>query len=114
MNFKQKYELKERQTESQRVLSKYPDRIPVICEKARTSKLGDIDKNKYLIPEDLTLGQFVYVIRKRLKLPAEKGIFLFVGRSMQPSSSNMRVLYHSNHDNDGFLYVTYSEENVFG
>lgn len=114
MKFKQKHSIEDRKMESERVLTKYPDRIPVICERANSSKMGHIDKNKYLIPEDLTLGQFLYVIRKRLKLASEKGIFLFVNNAMKPSSSQMRTLYHEEHDKDGFLYITYSEENVFG
>lgn len=33
---------------------------------------------RYLVPADLTVGQFVYVVRKRIKLSAEKAIFVFV------------------------------------
>lgn len=33
---------------------------------------------RYLVPKDLTVGQFVYVVRKRIKLSAEKAIFVFV------------------------------------
>ena len=44
---------------------RYPDRIPVICEKDPRSDIPPVDKRKYLIPMDLTVGQFVYVIRKR-------------------------------------------------
>lgn len=47
----------------------------------------DIDKKKYLVPSDLTCGQFVYVIRKRLKLPAEKAIFLFVNGVIPPTAA---------------------------
>jgi GABA(A) receptor-associated protein len=50
----------------ERVRSKYPDRIPVICEKAAKSNVPDIDKKKYLVPSDLTVGQFVLVVRKVL------------------------------------------------
>ena len=60
-------------TESERIRNKYPDRIPVICEKTEKANIDDIDKKKYLVPADLTAGQFVYVIRKRLKLPPEQG-----------------------------------------
>ena len=44
----------------------------------------DIDKNKFLVPKDLTLGQFVYVIRKRMKLPPEKAIFVFIKKCLPP------------------------------
>ena len=29
-------------------------------------------RRKYLIPMDLTVGQFVYVIRKRISIPSDK------------------------------------------
>ena len=31
-----------------------------------TTKLDDIDKCKYLVPKDMTMGQFLFVIRKRI------------------------------------------------
>lgn len=40
---------------------------------------------RYLVPADLTVGQFVYVIRKRIKLSAEKAIFLFVDNVLPPT-----------------------------
>ena len=36
---------------------RYPDRIPVICEKDPRSDIPPVDKRKYLIPMDLTVGQ---------------------------------------------------------
>lgn len=57
---------------------KYPNRIPVICEKVEKSDIPSIDKKKYLVPAELTVGQFVFVVRKRIKLSPEKAIFIFV------------------------------------
>lgn len=74
----------------------------------------DIDKKKYLVPADLTCGQFLYVIRKRLKLPSEKALFLFVNGTIPATASMMNTIYEQHHDKDGFLYMSYSEENVFG
>ena len=68
-----------------RIREKYPDRIPVIVEKAGRSDIPDIDKKKYLVPGDLTAGQFVYVIRKRIKLSPEKAIFIFVNNILPPT-----------------------------
>eukprot|EP00981_Chlorochromonas_danica_P009110 scaffold2505_cov152-Ochromonas_danica.AAC.3 len=76
--------------------------------------LQDIDKKKYLVPADLTCGQFIYVIRKRLKLPSEKALFLFVNGSIPPTSAMLNAIYDQHKDKDGFLYMCYSEENVFG
>ncbi|KAE8956555.1 hypothetical protein PR001_g31694, partial [Phytophthora rubi] len=49
------------------------------------SDIPDIDKKKFLVPADLTVGQFVYVIRKRIKLSPEKAIFIFVNNVLPPT-----------------------------
>lgn len=116
MRFKYEYSFQKRKEESSRVLQKYPDRIPIICEKSHVASndCPDIDKKKYLVPKDLTVSQFLYVIRNRLKLGPEKAIFLFVGDIIPPSSSYIIDIYNHYSENDGFLYITYSPENVFG
>ena len=37
------------------------------------------------MPADLTVGQFVYVIRKRIKVGPEKAIFMFVKNTLPPT-----------------------------
>ena len=104
----------ERINESTKIKSKYPDRVPVICEKNPGSGLDMLDKRKYLVPNDITSTQFLFIIRKRLKLASEKGIFLFVNNMIAPSTHTMIDLYNEYKDDDGFLYMNYTEENVFG
>lgn len=82
------------------------------------------------------MGQFVYVVRKRIKLSAEKAIFIFVKNVLPPTGEKdgssltllfiyfeldmvvaaamMSAIYEENKDEDGFLYMTYSGENTFG
>ncbi|KAK1438742.1 hypothetical protein QVD17_04552 [Tagetes erecta] len=112
--FKQEHDLEKRRAEAARIRDKYPDRVPVIVEKAERSDVPNIDKKKYLVPADLTVGQFVYVIRKRIKLSAEKAIFIFVDNALPPTGAIMSSIYEEKKDEDGFLYVTYSGENTFG
>jgi GABA(A) receptor-associated protein len=83
--FKKQHSFEKRQAEAQRIREKYPDRIPVICEKDERSSIPPIDKKKYLVPADLTVGQFVYVIRKRIKLSPEKAIFIFINNVLPPT-----------------------------
>lgn len=45
------------------------------------------------IPQDLTVGQFVYVIRKRIKLAPEKAIFIFVNEVLPPTAALMSAIY---------------------
>eukprot|EP00126_Sphaerothecum_destruens_P007229 Sdes_comp19748_c0_seq4m11772 len=113
-SFKQENTFDKRKAEAARIRTKYPDRIPVIVEKAEKSDITEIDKKKYLVPMDLTVGQFVYVIRKRIKLSPEKAIFIFVNNVLPPTSASMATIYEEQKEEDGFLYVTYSGENTFG
>ena len=83
------------------------NRAQVICEKVEKSDIATIDKKKYLVPADLTVGQFVYVIRKRIKLSPEKAIFIFVDEVLPPTAALMSSIYEEHKDEDGFLYITY-------
>lgn len=114
MSFKEKHTIEKRKKESEKIRKKYPERIPIICEKNEKSKIQDIDKKKYLVPQDLTVGQFVYVIRKKIKLKPQKAIFIFVNNTLPSPNLLMSQIYKDHKDEDGFLYLTYSSENTFG
>ncbi|CAL9245615.1 unnamed protein product [Arabidopsis halleri] len=113
-SFKEDHDFEKRKAEALRIRDKYPDRVPVIVEKSEKSDIPNIDKKKYLVPADLTVGQFVYVIRKRIQLSAEKAIFIFVDNVLPPTGAMMSTIYEEKKEEDGFLYVTYSGENTFG
>lgn len=106
--------LEERQAESQNILSKYPGRIPVIVSKSKSSKLNDIDKKKFLVPSDLTVGQFMYVIRKRIKMSPSEAIFLYINNTLPATMSSLRSIYDAHKNIDGFLYIEYNGEETFG
>ena len=114
MNFKQKYTFEARQKESSRVLNTYQEKIPIICEKHNTSTILNIDKNKYLAPFNISVAQFIYIIRRRMSLPSEKAIFIFINGIIPASSSLLLDYYIQHKDPDGFLYITFASENVFG
>jgi GABA(A) receptor-associated protein len=103
--------------EATRIINRYPDRIPVIVVRSNNAgnDVPQIDKHKFLVPTDLTMGQFQYVIRKRLNLSPEKALFLFVNGTLAPTSSNMSTIYQEHKDQDTmFLFFTYAMENTFG
>ncbi len=117
MNFKSTHKFDVRKEESKRIRNKYPDRIPIICEKLNNKNsalMPNIDKQKYLVPKDLMINQFMYVIRNRMKLPPERGIFLFIGGKIPMGASLIVEHYEKHKDSDGFLYINYSGENTFG
>ena len=104
----------QRKIESGRLMDKYDNRVPVIVTKSEKSKIQDIDKRKFLVPTDQTVGQMVYVIRNRIKLAPEKAMFVFVDNLLPPTAALLAEVYANHKDPDGFLYITYSGENCFG
>ena len=117
-NYKITKTFEDRQNESKEIIDKYPNRIPLIIEKLTNKNdtvIPDFDKNKYLVPDDLTASQLIYVIRKRLKLAPELAIFIFCGdgKLLRPNST-MRYIYENHKDKDGFVYIVYSGESTFG
>ena len=60
------------------------------------------------------MGQFIFIIRKRVELPAEQAIFLFVNGNIPPTAALMSIIYNENRAPDGFLYIQYASENTFG
>jgi len=115
-DFKSKTTPEKRRAEATRILEKYPDRIPIIVEHAAKDRTGipTIDKNKYLVPADLTVGQFVFVVRKRIALQQSQALFLFVNDKLPPASALMSQCYKENKAEDGFLYCRYAGEDQFG
>lgn len=111
--FKQSTLFEYRLAESERVMAKHPKCRPVIVEPYGKTSVY-IEKTKYLVCEDFTIGQFLYVLRKKLHLPPEKALFLFVEGALVPSSAYIKVVYAYKKDNDGFLYMHYGFENTFG
>lgn len=118
MDFKQSHSLENRARECRRILEKFPGRVPVIVERGTTGKTDSlplIDKSKFLVPGDLTLGQFSYVIRKRITLSPDRSLFLFMANQLPTTGSLMSELYWRFRDEeDGFLYVKYCGEATFG
>jgi GABA(A) receptor-associated protein len=112
--FKSVKSFEERKAESSRMLSKYPTSVPIICEKLSGNKIAELDKKKFLVPESITVGQFIAVIRKRIDIDASEGLYVFINNMLPPTGDLMSSVYAKNKDDDGFLYLVYSSENTFG
>tara|TARA_B100001287_G_scaffold57166_1_gene45432 strand:+ start:438 stop:845 length:408 start_codon:yes stop_codon:yes gene_type:complete len=111
--FKSNHPFEKRLNESKRILEKYPDRVPVICERI-TNNVPQVDRKKYLCPGDLSLANFMYVIRKRMNLSSDKSLYFFVNDKMMPCSALLSSVYDSEKADDGFLYINYGGESTFG
>ena len=100
--------------DSEKIMKKYPERIPIIVKKKEKSDIPDIDKKKYLVPKDMLINQFIFIIRKRIKVTPEKAIFLTINNVMPSSTSSFAELYEEHKNQNGFLDIIYSSENTFG
>ena len=99
----------------EKIRIKYPNKLPVFVFRSKKDKsLGDISNNKFLVPDSLTLGQFISVIRKRIKINSEVSMFLFINNTIPCTSASMSELYEKHKNKDGMLEIEYCGENVFG
>jgi GABA(A) receptor-associated protein len=114
MRFREKFSDEERQNKSKTLLGKYPDRIPVIVEKDSSCRLQEMSSSKMLIPQHMNMGQLAMIIRKKIELTSEQGLFFLVNDQLIPVSQNMLQIYNTEKDPDGFLYIIYTAENTFG
>merc|ERR1711870_48407 len=89
----------QRAAEASRIKTKYPDRIPVICEKAPRSDLPDIDKKKFLVPGTMLCGEFKYIIHKHINrsassaIASDQTIYLFVNSTSPKTGALMSEMY---------------------
>lgn len=96
---------------------KFPDRIPVILE-SKNINVINLKRNKYLVPESITVAEFIINIRKYCSqtLQSHESIFMFFGDSNTIPNSSITMLDAFNlykHD-DGFLYIKVDVEKIFG
>lgn len=96
---------------SDKILLKYQQRVPIIVE---CKKGIEIDKNKFVIPKNLTIGQALYVIKKRINIQPQQAIFLICNNSLLMNTDTIENVYNKYKDEDGFLYIFITLENTFG
>ena len=114
--YKTDHSLEERQNESSRILREYPNRMPIICEKAPNSDLPIIKKTKYLVPSDMTVHQFHFLIRRNLDLNEASALYLITPKGVTlTGDKTIMEVYNNNKDKqDNFLYIYYASELTWG
>lgn len=115
-SFKNKKSLASRKDEVATIRKNYPTKIPIIVERFQKEKfLNDLDKVKFLVPQEVTMSQLVTIIRNKMQLGPQQALYLLVNnRSMASLSRTLAEVYQEHKDEDGFLYVTYASQEVFG
>lgn len=115
-SFKQKKPLATRKEEVAAIRVKFPSKVPVIVERFhKEMSLPSLDKTKFLVPQEITMSQFITIIRNRLQLNSQQALYLLVSnRNLASLSRPLAQIYRDYRDEDGFLYVTYASQEVFG
>ena len=68
-----------------------------------------------MMPKTFSIGEVLAVLRQRLTLTREEGLVLFANeKHMIKPNSKLEEVYAKYADNDGFLYLVYAEENIYG
>jgi GABA(A) receptor-associated protein len=109
-------EVEKRRSLATSLISQHNDRIPVIVERDPDSKLPDLDKKKYLVPHNMTIGGFIVTIRRKINLETYQSLFILTKEHnyTPPSTMTMAEVYQKYHSEDKFLYFIYKSENAFG
>ena len=112
--FRERLTPAQRAAECARVLARRPTYVPAILVRGDHAAPA-VDREKYLLPPDLTAAQLHYIVRRRLRMDAREALFLLCGRRRVGGETTVRQLQDAHRDTeDGFLYVTYTLEHAFG
>ncbi|XP_017329717.1 microtubule-associated proteins 1A/1B light chain 3C isoform X2 [Ictalurus punctatus] len=98
------------------IRSKFPNKLPIIVERCiRERRLPLLDKTKFLVPHELTIGQFLCLLRSKIALETSQALYLLIsGKNICSMTASMGEVYSQHRDPDGFLYMTYASQDMFG
>lgn len=115
-SFKQRRSFETRKQEVENIRKKFPSKIPVVVERyQREVNLPIMDKTKFLVPPELTIMTFSLIIRNRLRVPSSRAFYFVVNnQSLASTSRTIAEIYKEHKDEDGFLYMTYASQEMFG
>jgi GABA(A) receptor-associated protein len=124
--YKQKVPLNKRIDESNKILAKYPNYVPVIVD--LDDRFGTINKSKFLVPKEVSASHLLIAIRAQMNsLKKEEAMFMFSNEMLVCPTAIMGTLYDdyltklkydnsksSDEKNEKYFYVKIHGENTFG
>ena len=113
--FKSEKDYDSRKKMSDEILKDNPDKVPIVLEKDPTCKVEPLKKKNYLLEKKLTISQFIIKIRSKIKIREQEALFLEAkGKYAVYGEQLIGELYNSFKDDDGFLYIMYTTELIYG
>ena len=116
--YKDAVSLEKRVMESNDIIRKYPDYIPVIID-CFDELSNIIKKRKYLVTKDILISYFLCIVKQKMSsIDSKKALIMFCDNKMLNPTQNIGVVYHEYLSNkkfdDKYLYIFLSLENTFG
>ena len=120
--FKQRIPFEERKQFSNQLRQKKPHYVPLVVESDLTSNPISLKKDRFFIPEDSRVSDFVKVlVDKYIETDSDTPISAIsvkiqtADKSIQPSNEDtIGSLYAQHQEDDGYLYFVVYKESVFG
>lgn len=112
--FRESMSFERRRRMFERIIQQYPDRVPVIVERAPRCALPPLAHTKFMVPKTTSVGQLVCEVRKGLHLDPATTIYIFVGNTQPSAHVTLCEVYARHKEDDGFLYMRYDGDNAFG
>lgn len=85
-------------------------KVPIIID----SQL-ELSKNKFIVPIDMTISQFHYIINKKIKKNEKDAIILFVNNILPQQIDTLGSLYNLyKSEDDEYLHIVVRKESAFG
>ncbi len=119
------------------LLKKYPERVPIIISSS-SIKIKN-KETRFIVPNDMTIAQFIVILRQKISLESTESIFIFIksktknitenteesetikeekyvsGKDILVSTtSSILSLYNEYKDENLVLNLYFEKENVFG
>ena len=125
-DFRKKFKFEERKDITDKILSKYEEKCPIYLSFDSQLNLKSLKNyNRYIVTHNLTLSQFLMIVKKKINFGSTESLSLFVeiydknsssikDALLAPLSSSITSIYDINKNEDGFLYMRLVKENVFG
>ena len=114
-SYQKEHPFDSRKEESAKIRNAFPDCYPIILEKHPKSKLNQSCNRKFLINGNLRVYHLNLLVRKRINLHKAEALYLFVGgKDLLKTDSLISDVFDKHKDEDGFVYVVYSEYTSFG
>ncbi len=125
-DFRKRFNFEERKAITDKIIGKYEDKCPIYLSFDSHLNLKSLKNyNRYIVTNNLTLSQFLLIVKKKINFDATESLTLFIeiydknssnikDTIVAPLSSSIASIYDNNKNDDGFLYMRLVKENVFG